>query len=158
MSLRDYGAIMAQVSPLKEREATLRQVVDALWNGLYDLGVSWVGVYRKDPDADQLLLGPRRDKPACSPIGMHGACGRAFLSRENLLVHDVAALGQGYVACDPRDRSEVIIPLFDEDDSCWGVLDVDSFDLGAFDHSDVTGLCAVLNAAGLPTHQRVTEV
>jgi putative methionine-R-sulfoxide reductase with GAF domain len=33
------------------------------------------------------------------------------------------------------------------------VFDVDSFDVGAFDESDVTGLQAVMEAAGLTTRR-----
>ena len=100
-------------------------------------------------DGDELVLGPRRDKPACSPIGLHGVCGRAYTSRRPLVVSDVAELGENYVACDPRDRSEVVIPLVDDDGTCWAVLDLDSHQLGAFDETDVEGLTAVLRAAGL---------
>lgn len=63
----------------------------------------------------------------------------------------MADLGPNYIACDPRDRSEVIIPLFDETGRCWGVLDVDSHDTGAFGDRDVDGLLTVLRRAGL-TH------
>ena len=98
---------------------------------------------------DELVLGPQRDKLACSPIGMHGAFGRAFASREPLVVRDVAELGEDYIACDPRDRSGVVVPLLDEAGSCWGVLDLDRHQLGAFDHTDLEGLQRILQAAGL---------
>ncbi len=133
-----------------DRAARMRAVVDALWQALRDKGVSWVGFYLHEA-GDELVLGPLRDKPACSPIGLHGACGQAFRSRQPLVVRDVAELGANYVACDPRDRSEVVIPLFDPDGRCWGVLDVDSFEVGAFDDRDVDGLRAVLERAGLST-------
>ena len=96
-----------------------------------------------------MILGPRRDKAACSPIGLHGMCGQAFTLRKPLLVRDVAELGKNYIACDPRDRSEVVLPLFDESGTCWGVLDLDSHELGAFDDTDVEGLQSVLQSAGL---------
>ena len=126
----------------------MQVVVDVLWEALKDMGVSWVGFYLHQ-GRDELVLGPRRDKPACSPIGLHGACGQVFASRRAMVVRDVAELGENYVACDPRDRSEVVIPLLDDDRSCWGVLDLDSHEMGAFDETDVEGLTAVLRAAGL---------
>ena len=55
------------------------------------------------------------------------------------------------VTCDPRDRSEVVLPVFNADESCWGVLDLDSFDVGAFNEADVHGLQQALEAAGLTT-------
>ncbi len=131
-----------------DRLARMECVVDALWDALLTTGVSWVGFYLYEGN-DELVLGPMRDKPACSPIGMHGACGQVFKSGKPLIVRDVADLGPDYIACDPRDRSEVVLPLPDESGVCWGVLDLDSFETNAFDQADVDGLSSVLQAAGL---------
>ncbi len=148
MQTRDYQRIAAQMAVVGERQQRMQTTVDALWDGLKDTGVSWVGFYLHE-GGDELVLGPRRDKPACSPIGMHGVCGRAFRERKPVVVQDVAELGKNYVACDPRDRSEVVVPLFDVNGACWGVLDLDSHAIGAFGEDDVAGLYTVLRAAGL---------
>ena len=126
----------------------MQAMVDALWPALHDSGVSWIGFYLHE-GRDDLVLGPRRDRPACSPIGLHGACGQAFRTGSPLVVRDVAELGPNYIACDPGDRSEVVIPLFDAQGGCWGVLDVDSYEVGAFDGVDVAGLVMLLRKAGL---------
>ena len=131
-----------------DRAARMTAVVDALWDSLHTTGVSWVGFYL-DGGGGELVLGPRRDKPACSPIDLHGACGQAFTRSQAIVVHDVADLGDNYIACDPRDRSEVVVPLFNDNGGCWAVLDLDSHDVGAFDETDVAGLVNVLQAAGL---------
>lgn len=132
----------------------MQTVVDALWEALHRTGISWAGFYLKADDAEEMTLGPRRDKPACSPIGLHGACGRAWRERRPLVVADVAALGPGYIACDPRDRSEVVLPVFDPvGGACWGVLDLDSHDVGSFSEADVHGLQEVLERAGLSSRQ-----
>lgn len=146
---RDYAAIARDLAATGDRRTRMHAVVDMLWERLSGLGVSWVGFYTAAQGASEMILGPRRDKPACSPIGLHGACGRAWTSKKALVVTDVARLGAGYIACDPRDRSEVVIPLFDSDGSCWGVLDVDSHDTGAFTHEDAAGLARVVRVAGL---------
>ena len=146
---RPYDKLVASmVGLIGDRVARMEAVVDALWEALNPTGVSWVGFYVHE-GGEELILGPRRDQPACSPIGLHGACGQAFTRREPLVVHDVAELGENYIACDPRDRSEVVLPLFDQSGTCWGVLDLDSHEVGAFDESDVKGLQNVLRAAGL---------
>ncbi len=126
----------------------MRSVVDALWDDFNDAGVSWVGFYLPAGD-DELILGPLRDKPACSPIGMHGVCGQAFQKRLPIVIRDVRELGESYIACDPHDRSEVVLPLLRADGTCWGVLDLDSPDVGTFDGADVSGLQTVLRTAGL---------
>jgi putative methionine-R-sulfoxide reductase with GAF domain len=123
-------------------------VIDTLWERLKDTGVSWIGFYLHE-GGEELVLGPREPKPACSPIGMHGACGQVFKARSPLVVRDVRDLGERYIACDPRDRSEVVVPLIEDDGTCWGVLDLDSYDVGSFDDADVAGLHRVLRAAGL---------
>jgi putative methionine-R-sulfoxide reductase with GAF domain len=147
--VRSYDKIAENLSTISgDRAARMQAVVDALWDALHDKGVSWVGFYLPE-NGEELILGPRRDKPACSPIGLQGACGQAFLSRNPLVVRDVAELGENYIACDPRDRSEVVLPLFDESGTCWGVLDLDSYEIGSFDDTDIEGLQRVLLAAGL---------
>ncbi len=150
MSNRNYEKIAAHVSADGDRTARMENAIRALWHGLGETGVSWVGFYLCE-GTDEMILGPREPKPACSPIGMHGACGKVFRQRSPLLVHDVRELGENYVACDPRDQSEVVIPCLDADGSCWGVLDLDSFDIGSFGLDDVAGLTQVLVAAGLTT-------
>lgn len=146
---RPYDEVIARITPTGDRDADMRAVVDALWDALNDTGVSWVGFYL--PDGDELVLGPRRDKPACSPIGLHGACGQCYRSGVSVVVWDVKELGENYVACDPRDQSEVVVPCLGEEGACWAVLDLDSFDVGAFNDEDVAGLTGVLRAAGLTT-------
>ena len=151
--MRDYGTVATTVSeylsPGAGRDRRMRTVVDALWDHLQDTGVSWVGFYLYVPERDEMELGPRRDKPACSPIGMQGACGRAFRDDAALIVRDVKELGEDYIACDPKDRSEVVLPINDAGGAPIGVLDLDSFDVGSFDETDVAGLQSVLAAAGL---------
>jgi len=154
MPQRNYDAVIAALSPAGDRQQRMRTCVDALWAELSHKGVSWVGFYLKNPDVDELVLGPRRDKPACSPISMHGACGRAFQSKKPLVVTDVNNLRAGYIACDPRDRSEIVIPCMDAyDDMAWGVLDLDSYDTNAFAERDAVGLSNVLVHMGLHVPQ-----
>lgn len=136
----------------------LAPLCDALWDALAPHGLSWIGFYLENPEAPavrgegglsgEMLLAARRDKPACSPIGVHGVCGQGFLEESVRLVEDVALLGAGYIACDPRDRSEIVLPIY-RNGTCWGVLDADSHEAACFGQTDVDGLSGVLRAAGL---------
>jgi len=148
MPSRPYESLVRWVAPIGGWQERMQAVADVLWQGLKDAGVSWVGFYLHQ-GRDELVLGPRQPGPACSPIPMHGACGQAFRARRPLVVRDVQELGANYVACDPQDRSEIVIPLLGPDGRCWGVLDLDSHDLGSFDDADVAGLQLVLRTAGL---------
>jgi putative methionine-R-sulfoxide reductase with GAF domain len=155
--MRDYSSI-ATPDERASREQRMGALVDALWEALSAQGVSWIGFYLgpgqaledgRVVGAQEMLLGPCRNKPACSPIGLHGVCGRSWRERRTIVVGDVEDLGAEYVACDPRDRSEVVVPLFDERGACYGVLDADSFDLRSFDERDGAELFSVLDRAGL---------
>jgi putative methionine-R-sulfoxide reductase with GAF domain len=150
MKARDYLQIASNLRCTGDRVSRMHTAVDALWNALKDTGVSWVGFYVHE-GGEELVLAARRDRPACSPIGMHGACGQVWRSRKPLVVRDVKELGANYIACDPRDRSEIVIPCLEADGTCWGVLDLDSHDVDSFGEADVGGLIAVLRAAGLTT-------
>ena len=124
--------------------ARMRIIVDAIWE---EFGshrpVSWVGFYLLG--MGEMTLGPRRDKPACSPIGLHGACGSAALSGKTIVVRDVRELGAGYIACDPLDLSEIVVPVRARDGRVAAVLDMDSYSVGAFGEWDRCALEKILS-------------
>ena len=125
--------------PEDDADARMRIITDALWD---EFGshrpVSWVGFYLMGDGC--MTLGPRRDRPACSPIGLHGACGACALSGRTVVVRDVRELGDAYIACDPRDQSEIVVPIRTGDGRVPGVLDVDSHSAGAFGEVDRVAL------------------
>ncbi|MFM7261250.1 MAG: hypothetical protein ACKO3W_11660, partial [bacterium] len=75
-SLRPRAEALAECEPLTR----LQPFADLLWDALSPRGLSWGGFYLIDAstpvDRDRregaMLLAARRDKPACSPIGLHG--------------------------------------------------------------------------------------
>ncbi|MHC5028015.1 MAG: GAF domain-containing protein [Planctomycetota bacterium] len=149
---RPYDLIAEGLEPHEDTMDAMRAVVDAAWPVLERAGVTWLGFYVDrpgQPEHARLIHGPTCGKPACSPIGMHGACGQALTSSRTMVISDVKMLGAGYVACDPRDRAELVVPLRDARGRPFAVLDLDSHDVGSFDESDAIGMHAVLVAAGL---------
>ena len=144
-------AVAANLRDSMTLEERMRLIVDALWNSLAAPHgpISWVGFYLPAPDRQSLILGPMRNKPACSPIALHGVCGQSFLTQKAILIQDTATLGDNYIACDPRDRSEVVIPILNPTTQVAALLDVDSHQINAFDWSDITGLARILTAANL---------
>lgn len=148
-SLAAAAEVLALVGSRADRMDAFAQL---WWNACSPLGTSWAGFYVDvpgEPDDRRLALAARRPKPACSPIGLHGACGQCLRSARSLVVHDVADLGAGYVACDPRDRSELVVPCLAADGTAWGVFDVDSHEVGAFRVPDALACERLLVAAGL---------
>jgi putative methionine-R-sulfoxide reductase with GAF domain len=153
---RDYSRILTPRAG--SREDRMQALVDAFWHALSPQRVSWIGFYLgpgerfddgRTVGPDEMLLGPCRNKPACSPLGLHGVCGQGWRQARSIIVRDVAVMGPNYVACDPHDRSEVLVPLLDAAGRCSGVLDVDSYDLDAFDERDAAEFARILIAGGL---------
>jgi putative methionine-R-sulfoxide reductase with GAF domain len=143
---RAVGEILTAGSTMAER---MNVVVDVLWAHLEDVGAAWLGFYEISEAEDEMLLRVCRPRPACSPIGLHGVCGKAWREKLPQVVDDVHALGADHIVCDPANRSEVVVPCLHEDRTCWGVLDLDSRELAAFTRDDAEGLRRVLQAARL---------
>lgn len=100
---------------------------------------SWTGFYLlKEGD---LVVGPYQGPVACLVLlPRHtGVCWAAVDRGEPVVVPDVHAF-PGHIACDPRSRSEVVVPLRDERGGIVGVLDVDSTRPAAFDEVDAAWL------------------
>jgi putative methionine-R-sulfoxide reductase with GAF domain len=151
--MRDYEPLIAaaRACPPMTPGQAMAKAVELLWSAFGHKPISWVGFYLKVEDADEMVLVCREPKPACSPLGLQGMCGRGYLNRTAYLVADVRTLGENYIACDPKDQSEVVIPMLDHARRCEGVLDVDSYDLNAFDENDARGMTDLLMALGLTT-------
>ena len=99
---------------------------------------SWTGFYRRD-GAD-LLVGPYQGPLACMLLERGvGACWACCAQERAIVVPDVRSF-EGHIACDPRTRSEVALPVRDSDGVVCAVLDVDSTRLDAFSDADVQGL------------------
>lgn len=95
--------------------------------------ISWVGFYIYD--GEKLYLGPFQGKPACSTIKVgKGVCGTAAAENRTIIVEDVHKF-PGHIACDSGSNSEIVAPMY-ADDTLLGVLDIDSYDFGAFNETD----------------------
>jgi L-methionine (R)-S-oxide reductase len=127
----DYALILRQVESLLEGErdpiANAANIAAVLYGGLPE--VNWAGFYFLR--SGELVLGPFQGEPACVriPIGS-GVCGTAAERRETVVVPDVHAF-PGHIACDPRSRSEIVVPVLAAGDLI-GVLDLDSPREGRF--------------------------
>lgn len=132
-----YELLCAQVKSLMEGESNVLGVLANITAAMHDTfpdTVFWVGFYFvKD---DELQLGPFQGPVACYhiPFGK-GVCGTAWKERKTLIVPDVEAF-PGHIACSSLSRSEIVVPIFDEDQRVLGVIDIDSKNLNSFDKTD----------------------
>ncbi|NOZ78744.1 MAG: GAF domain-containing protein [Acidobacteria bacterium] len=107
-------------------------------------GVSWTGFYMLRDG--QLLVDVYQGPVACLRLAPHtGVCWAAIDRGEGLVVPDVATF-EGHIPCDPRTRSELVVPLPGPGQHPVGVLDVDSYHLAHFDDADLEGYTLVLDA------------
>lgn len=98
----------------------------------------WTGFYRVC--GDRLIVGPYIGTVGCLQIEIgRGVCGTAAKKRETVIVPDVHQF-PGHIACDPRSKSEIVVPVFGPDRELIAVLDVDSDQLDSFDEVDRQGL------------------
>jgi GAF domain-containing protein len=95
---------------------------------------SWAGFYLLDKN--ELIVGPYQGPVACLSLEKDkGVCWSGINQGRNVIVPDVRQF-PGHIACDPRSRSEIVIPLKNDRDEIVGVLDIDSNRTGNFDETD----------------------
>jgi GAF domain-containing protein len=138
-----YESIYPQIEALLSGEtdliANLANIAAALKE---QFNWFWVGFYLvKD---EELVLGPFQGPVACTRIQKgRGVCGTSWAQAKTLMVEDVDAF-PGHIACSSLSKSEIVVPLI-KNDMVWGVLDVDSDTLAAFDELDKLWLEKIIN-------------
>ena len=119
----------------RDRIANAANFAALVYHALPD--INWAGFYFYD--GTELVVGPFQGRPACVRIALgKGVCGTAATTRRTQVVPDVNAFA-GHIACDYASRSEIVVPLFD-DERLIGVWDVDSPKLARFDDDDRAGM------------------
>ncbi len=135
--LRLERQIASLLAGLEDEIAAMASCVSVLHGSLES--TSWTGFYRVVAPG-LLRVGPYQGPVGCLEIPFEsGVCGAAARERRTLVVEDVQ-LFPGHIACDPRARSEIVVPVVDEGGELRAVLDLDSRDLAAFDEEDRRGL------------------
>ncbi len=148
---------MLDLSTLPRTEAydELLTQVDAVLEGIHDdvaamatisalvhqaFGHLWTGFYRVAEPGQLLRIGPYQGTLGCMEIRFgRGVCGTSAAERRTVIVEDVTAF-DGHITCDPRSRSEIVVPVFDGAGELIAVLDIDSDRIASFDERDREGL------------------
>jgi len=135
----DYQSLNSQLAALiadeKDALANSANFVGLLYAGIPD--INWLGLYvLRD---QELVVGPFQGLPACVriPLGQ-GVCGTAAEQMETLRVDDVHEFA-GHIVCDPKSRSEIVVPLSIQGELV-GVLDIDSPKPSRFSAADQLGV------------------
>jgi L-methionine (R)-S-oxide reductase len=141
-----YRELLPQLASLVDGEPDLIANLANITAGLREIlpAASWVGFYVRR--GDELVLGPFQGKIACVRIAFgRGVCGTAAAERRTVIVPDVEQF-PGHIACDAGSRSEIVVPII-QNERVVAVLDLDSYDLAAFDEVDAAGLAPIAELA-----------
>ncbi len=131
------GLLLAKTQDPVARMATAAALLHAKMPGF-----SWTGFYLLRDG--ELTVGPYQGPLACLVLEPHrGVCWAAVDRGETVIVEDVHGF-PGHIACDPRSRSEIVVPLRDGSGAIVGVLDIDSHRPAHFDEADREGLEAIV--------------
>ena len=143
MTKTNYTLVARQLAALTEgipyEVANLANTSALLWQEMPE--INWVGFYKMTNG--KLVLGPFQGKPACIeiPVGK-GVCGTAVAEDAVQLVYDVHQF-PGHIACDCASNSEIVLPIHVKGE-IWGVLDIDSPNIGRFTEADKAGLLDIV--------------
>lgn len=134
-----YESLYPQVKALIQSETDMIANMANLAAVLKEaFGFFWVGFYLKKEG--QLVLGPFQGPLACTRIPFSkGVCGHAYTAGKTIIVPDVEAF-PGHIACSSASKSEIVLPLYGENNQVVAVLDVDSDQLDDFSEVDQVGL------------------
>ena len=102
----------------------------------------WTGFYFVASE-DELHVGPYQGPVACQVLRDRGVCLHCARTRQAVVVPDVEQF-PGHIACDPRSKSEIVLPVMKED-QVIAVLDIDSHKPAQFDEDDVAPLTKILS-------------
>lgn len=137
-----YAELLPQLASLVEGEPDLVANLANLTAALRVCvpSASWIGFYITRQG--ELVLGPFQGNVACVRIKFgKGVCGTAAAEQRTVIVPDVE-LFPGHIACDAGSRSEIVVPIV-RAGVVVAVLDLDSYDLAAFDDTDAAGLAPI---------------
>ncbi len=133
--------IEALVTGEKNEVSVLANVAAAMHETFPDR-YFWVGFYLvKD---GELQLGPFQGSVACMHIAKgKGVCGTAWAEDRTIVVEDVEQF-PGHIACSSLSKSEIVVPMHHHGE-VWGVLDIDSTEIGTFNEVDAEELKKIVS-------------
>ncbi len=134
-----FPQINALLEPSEPLLSNLANFTAAIFNSFSK--ISWAGFYLRR--GENLFLGPFQGNTACTVIKIgEGVCGTSADRKEIVIVEDVATF-PGHIYCDPNTKSEIVLPVV-YGQELFGVFDIDSYRLSAFDAKDAEWLGKLL--------------
>jgi GAF domain-containing protein len=145
-----YREVAAEIAAVLDGEPNLIARMATVSNMLHHAfeHYFWTGFYLVDETRnDELVIGPYQGTLGCLRIPFSkGVCGACATQRETIIVPDVHEF-PGYIACDSRSESEIVVPVFDKAGRLIAVFDVDSDRKTMFNEDDRVGLENIMTAS-----------
>ncbi|MDF1574417.1 MAG: GAF domain-containing protein [Bacteroidales bacterium] len=102
----------------------------------------WTGFYLYK--SDRLIVGPYQGPVACQELEKNkGVCWASLNASAPVVVPDVHTF-PGHIACDSRSRSEITLPVFNQQGEITAIFDVDSDRPASFNSVDQLALTRIL--------------
>lgn len=134
---RQIEALMPKTDDALARMATICAILHHKMDHFF-----WTGFYLHKNG--KLLVGPYQGPLACQELEKDkGVCWAALNSGKALVVPDVHAF-PGHISCDSRSRSEITLPVFNQDKEIVAIFDVDSDQPDSFNDLDRIGLTGIM--------------
>lgn len=141
--LQDIGAFALAGGCTKKRMREVAEMIRAARD------YRWVGIYKIVKEEFVVMAGTGDEPPAYPRFPItQGLCGAALESRKPVVVGDVRR-DPRYLPTFHTTRSEIIVPMVNEDKDIRGMLDAESDKANAFGDEDRQFL---ERAAGLIAH------
>jgi GAF domain-containing protein len=129
--------LLGKSDDLLSRMSTINAVLYHKMDGFF-----WVGFYLLRHG--RLLAGPYQGPLACLELPKNkGVCWEGINLGKPVVVPDVHEF-PGHIPCDARSKSEIVIPVRDNNNTVIGVLDIDSNLKNNFDNVDVEQLVKII--------------
>ena len=137
MKKKIYVELLQNIESLIEGESDIISVMSTISCELYYAfeHFNWVGFYRL-VDEKTLKVGPYQGTHGCLTIDIEkGVCGKCVKEGKAQIENDVNAIPH-HIACSGETKSEIVLPVIDNEKNIRAVLDIDSIEIGSFDETD----------------------
>ena len=132
-----YAEVLKNIESLIEGETDLIAAMSTISCELYHAfeHFNWVGFYRL-VDEKTLKVGPYQGTHGCLTIDIEkGVCGKCAREGKLQIENDVNSIPH-HIACSNETKSEMVVPVKDDEYRVRAVLDIDSTETDSFDQVD----------------------
>jgi L-methionine (R)-S-oxide reductase len=149
MKKEKYQTALQTVKSLTENESDLVSVISTIACELYQAfdPFIWVGFYRL-VDKTSLKVGPDQGTHECLTISLEkGVCGKCVREDAIQMENDISTIPH-HIACSSETKSEIVLPVREQEGRVRAVLDVDSNKINYFDEIDreyLTKICELVS-------------